>query len=144
MIMYLLAIKMAMFFAPQLQAESKIKPFLKGTTKSPYGFYLYLPDAYDREASLPLLISLSAEEQYGNGTTDLPKLLSQGTPKLIDEGSGFPMIVAAPQSQFFWNPAHIDAFISYIIANYKVDKKRVYLTGFGHGGTATWAYIGSF
>src|SRR5687767_5167178 len=60
------------------------------------GFYQYTPTEYivDTTTKYPLIIFLHGIGERGNGTTDLPKVLANGIPKLIQQGH--PM-------RFFWN-----------------------------------------
>src|SRR5689334_10432389 len=49
------------------------------------GFYKALPARYDSTTKkYPLLIFLHGAGEIGNGTTDLPKVLSNAVPKLIN------------------------------------------------------------
>lgn len=121
------------------------------STIRPYGTYLYLP--YDYQSSpigYPLLIFLHGAGERGNSETipsELDRVLSNGPPKLISNGTWnppYPMIVMSPQqSGGWWNVNSIDKMISWVSSNYPVDLTRIYITGLSLGGHGTWTYAGS-
>lgn len=116
------------------------------------GFYEYLPAGYSSgNGKYPLLVFLHGIGEEGNGSTDLPKLLDNGSPPdLISKGKfptsftvngqTFSFIVISPQFSAWPQDADVDAVINYAIANYRVDTTRVYLTGLSMGGSAVWSY----
>src|SRR3982751_5169806 len=72
------------------------------------GYWVALPTLYDSTSKYyPLLISLHGGGQIGNGTTDLPKILLEGVPKLVSQGKfpasftvkgqNFSFVIIAPQ-----------------------------------------------
>lgn len=103
-------------------------------------YLLYLPKDYDQKESWPLVIFLHGAGERGD---DLEKVKIHGPPKLIEAGQDFPAIVVSPQcAQGQWwttQMLELSALIDDIEANYKVDKRRVYLTGLSMGGYGTWA-----
>jgi dienelactone hydrolase len=125
-------------------------------TANTNAFYEYLPQGYSSTgtATYPLILFLHGMGELGDGSTaNLPKVLRNGPPKLINNGT-FPtsftvngqthrFIVISPQFVAWPQSAQIDAVINYAIANYKVDPKRVYITGLSMGGGATWDYAGN-
>lgn len=118
------------------------------------GYYEYLPQGYNTNPNerFPLIIFIPGIGELGNGTTDLSTVLRHGPANLINtgqwpnkfsvNGQDFRFIVITPQ--FTNNPwsGHINTMLNYIIANYKVDIDRVYMSGFSLGGGAVWAYAG--
>jgi len=110
------------------------------------GYYSGLPYTYnDNSKRYPLLIALHGGGQYGNGAMDLPLLLNDGIPQLLDEkkfppnfkvnGKNFSFIILAPQ--YSWYPAveEIKSFIDYAVKNFRVDTTRIYFTGLSAGGS---------
>ncbi|HTQ65128.1 MAG TPA: PKD domain-containing protein [Puia sp.] len=120
-----------------------------------HGFYEYLPQGYSTGTKqYPLLIFLHGIGESGNGSAaQLPYVLRNGPPKLINQGTfpvsftvngqTFSFIVISPQFSDWPQPADVDAVVTYAMTNYRVDPKRVYLTGLSMGGGATWEYPGS-
>ena len=49
--------------------------------------------------------------------------------------------VVHPQSQGMWKPAAIDKLIAFMLKNYEIDPKRVYIAGFSMGGAGTWYHV---
>ena len=79
---------------------------------------------------------------HGSGErgNDLDLVKKHGPPKLIEEGKQFPFIVVSPQAaRRGWDPDALNALIDGLLAKYRVDKNRVYLTGLSMGGSGTWA-----
>lgn len=124
--------------------------YLLGSTASHFGYYFYTPGNYDSTtASYPLLIFLHGAGEIGNSASnsaELGKVLRHGPPKLIEMGSwkpSYPMLVASPQSaEFSWNIEEIHVFIEYMMSLYRVDAKRIYLTGLSMGGFGAFDYVG--
>jgi hypothetical protein len=115
------------------------------------GFYEYLPAGYSTgSAKYPLLVFVNGIDELGNGGSDLPKVLDNGPPMLINQGK-FPtsftvngqtysFIVISPQFVAWPANGDVNDVINYALANYRVDTGRVYLTGLSMGGGVTWAY----
>lgn len=118
------------------------------------GYYEYLPEGYwnNPDETFPLIVFTPGLGELGNGTSDLWKVLSYGTPQQIAAGNfpnsfsvngqNFKFIVITPQ--FNANPwiGHFNTFLDYVVAHYKVDINRIYLSGFSMGGGTCWAYAG--
>ena len=123
-------------------------PRPKGTTASTLGYYEYLPPTYGLGAS-PLMVFLHGIAEGGDGTTQLPRVLNNGPPKLIAGGkwpSARPFVVLSPQhpdTTSCFTATEIRDFIAYALAHYTVDPKRVYLTGLSCGAIGAWNYLGT-
>ncbi len=100
-------------------------------------YLLYLPENYDQQESWPVLLFLHGSGERGN---DLEKVKIHGPAKLIEQGKEFPFIVVSPQCPegYWWEPIELVALLDEISCNYKVDNKRVYVTGLSMGGFGTW------
>lgn len=122
------------------------------TNASCKGFYRYLPADYATSAkSYPVIIWVHGAGQVGQGTTtDLPKVLEWGLPKIISEG-GFPssftvngtqhsFIVISPQFMGWPSGTNVNAMINYVSNNYRIDAERIYLMGISAGGGGVWDY----
>ncbi len=134
------------------------------------GLLEYLPDNYDHQDTTnlyPLIIYFHGREARGLGTSnDLCKILWDGItgtgsslPPLIEE-NGFPQytehegkkyqfVVISPQFKEYLYPTsfpsidEVDDVIDYLVAHYRVDPKRVYLTGMSTGANMVIEYAAS-
>lgn len=122
------------------------------SSASPYGHFIYTPGSYEENgAKYPLLIFLHGSGEKGNSKDDPSKLdlvLRNGPPRLIKRGEwdpAYPMIVASPQCHDGgWNSIKIHEFIEYLLTNYSINQRRIYITGLSMGGYGTFAYVGDF
>lgn len=119
-----------------------------GETSSPQGYWEYLPPAYARSSSHPLLVYLHGIGANGDGITQLDGVLINGPARLIDRDQWpeeRPFVVLTPQHPAPGCPdaAEVQAFISYAIEAYAVDPARVYLTGLSCGAIGAWDYLAS-
>lgn len=103
-----------------------------------HNFLLYLPEDYDQQESVPLMLFLHGAGERGN---QLDRVAIHGPPKLIKAGKKFPCMVVSPQCEKdrWWEPLELLALLDHLEANYKVDRSRVYVTGLSMGGYGTWA-----
>ncbi|MGN6435212.1 MAG: PKD domain-containing protein [Agriterribacter sp.] len=120
------------------------------------GYYESLPVDYKTNTTrkYPLLIFLHGTGEKGNGTTQLPLLLKNGPPKLINEGK-FPssFTVGGKQHSFIVISPQFSSTSDYVTAiysvinlcktKYRVDETKIYLTGLSLGGLLTWNLCGS-
>lgn len=115
------------------------------------GYFKALPAGYDGTTKkYPLLIFLHGMGELGNGTSDLPKVLNNAVPKLLKNkqfpanfavgGQNFSFIVISPQFKAWPKVEDIDAVRKHVVANFRVDESRVYVTGLSMGGGMTWEY----
>lgn len=112
------------------------------------GYYEYVPPSYaaSRE-SYPLLIFIHGIGELGNGTSDLPSILRNGVPRLIDKGQfpasftvggkSFSFIVASPQFKNIPSPVDVLSLVNYLKGKFRIDEKRIYVTGMSMGGGVT-------
>ena len=120
-----------------------------GETEAPYGFYIYLPGGYDQSTvEYPLLVFLHGDGEQGNSSEDpevIELVLIHGPPYLIHNGRWnptYPMIVASPQCHYDkWQADGIEEFIRYIAKNYRVNQRRIYMTGLSGGGDGIYRYL---
>ncbi len=125
---------------------------IHASTSSPYGYYIYTPSSYKNDGpEFPLLVFLHGSGERGNSKDDPSKLelvLRNGPPKMIERKTWnptYPMIVASPQChEAGWNSELIHEFIEFLITKYKVNIKRIYITGLSMGGYGTFGYVGAF
>ncbi|SMG27779.1 Dienelactone hydrolase family protein [Marivirga sericea] len=128
-----------------------------GSTAAAYGYYIYLPGGYeDANANYPIMIFLHGKSERGDGSSNpevLDRVLKNGPPKMIENQlwiTEHPMIVVSPQYHGSTGNANnwgagdennLKGFIEYLIDNYKINEKRIYLTGMSHGGNGVYDYI---
>ncbi|RKH68385.1 dienelactone hydrolase family protein [Corallococcus aberystwythensis] len=110
-----------------------------------YGYWEYLPLGYDDAPTeeFPLVVFLHGVGEAGNGNaTNLEKIMNRrAPPRLARDGRDFPFILVSPQRfNAFIQVAEIDAIIEFAKVHYRVDPKRIYLTGISAGAIQTWAY----
>ena len=110
-----------------------------GKTKGKYKYLLYLPEDYSRQTHrYPLLVYLHGGSQRGN---DLEKLKTYGLPHLVEQGRDFPFIIASPQcpeGKYWSTEDWFDALYQELAAAYRIDPRRVYVTGISMGGYGAW------
>lgn len=119
--------------------------FSKKITKTIDAQYLiYLPEDYDDNTDkLPLMFFLHGSGERG---TDLDLVKVHGPPKLIANGHQFPFIVVSPQcpADEWWDIDYLDAIFDEVTTSYRVDEKRIYLTGLSMGGFGTWDWAAEY
>jgi predicted peptidase len=102
-------------------------------------YLIYTPSDYSTKSKekYPLVFFLHGAGERGS---DVNMVRQNGIPKLVEEGQSFPFIVVAPQCPEgkWWDPEILYPLIQEILFKYKIDKKRIYLTGLSMGGFGTW------
>ncbi|HAK95851.1 MAG TPA: phospholipase [Planctomycetes bacterium] len=104
-----------------------------------FDYLLFLPEGYDADAGKkwPLILFLHGAGERGS---DLAKVKVHGPPKIVEKKKDFPFIVVSPQcpANEWWDPFKLTALLDGVMATYRVDPARVYLTGLSMGGFGTW------
>jgi predicted peptidase len=117
------------------------KPITKVVTCN---YLLFLPEGYyDSNQKWPLILFLHGAGERGN---DIELVKLHGPPKLVESDPAFPFIVVSPQCPEgeWWSVEVLDALLDDILTQFRVDKKRVYLTGLSMGGFGTWNYAAAY
>lgn len=129
-----------------IAGKGLLTPIPLKSTSSPYGYYEYLPQSYLESYDYsPMIIYLHGNEEKGNGSSDLSKILDNGIPKLIKGGNEYPFVILSPQSyNSFFNPETLNEFIDYATKVYRINISKIYITGIGNGGLSIWNYLASF
>ena len=108
-------------------------------------YLLYLPPDYEAQASWPLILFLHGRGERG---ADLALVQKYGLAKCIAAGDDFPFIIVSPQcpASSYWTEETdaLAALLDEVIATYKADPQRVYLTGLSMGGRGTWFLAGRY
>lgn len=106
--------------------------------RASHNYLVYLPNGYYRsQETWPLLLFLHDIDAVGQ---DVSLVKGAGLPRLIETGKNIPFIVLAPQSNGRgWNIGAVNDMLTYVIRYYRIDERRLYLTGVGMGGYAAWS-----
>ena len=133
-------------------AEEANSGFLNKTFTDPDGskakYVLYVPPDYKNDKPIPVILFLHGSGETG---TDGLKQAEVGmAPAIRKNPQHFPCIAIFPQSQKrSWQASGNDAkraisILEEVEKTYKVDKKRIYLTGLSMGGYGTWSLATAF
>lgn len=104
----------------------------------PYRMLLFLPAGYSASGpAQPLVVHLHGAGERG---TDLAIVRGQSLPRQIDKGLHPPAVVASPQCppDHIWDAPKVLAVIDYLQRQFNIDPRRISLTGYSMGGSATW------
>ena len=119
------------------QSELSIEKIIQKKVQGRY--LLYVPSDYHSNLNKkwPLIMFLHGAGEQGD---DLVLVKKHGIPKRIDKKRGFPFVVVSPQCPqgYWWSNDLLITLLDDIIADYRIDRDRVYLTGMSMGGYATW------
>lgn len=107
-------------------------------------YLLYLPRNYEaaRRRAWPLIIFLHGAGEIGESPNDLPALRRHGIPRIVEEREDFPFICVSPQcTRQYWTKFYMRALpqlLDDLSARYRIDQRRIYLTGISMGGYGAW------
>jgi predicted peptidase len=109
-------------------------------------YYLFVPHSYTGEKEYPLILFLhGAGERGDDGETPVKQGIGNAI-KFKDGEKKFPFFVIFPQcsKKGFWKAGGPDAdramaMLDTVMKEYKIDSKRLYLTGLSMGGAGTWS-----
>lgn len=129
-------------------APPQLKGFTINIGANAAGYFAGIPVHYsETNKRYPLLIYIHGLGHFGNGEAELPLLLSDGIPALLDtkkfpaninvKGQNFSFIVIAPQFRTYVSNNDIQAVIDFARTTYRIDSSRIYVSGFSLGGRAT-------
>lgn len=105
-------------------------------------YIIYVPADYKSSIPRPAIVFLNGRGECG---TDGFKQISTGLgPAITANVSAWPFIVIFPQKQDYdtlWEDedSMVMSILDKSIADYNIDKSRLYLTGLSQGGHGTWA-----
>jgi predicted peptidase len=115
-----------------------------GEEQADYQRLVHLPDGYDKDKKAwPLLLFLHGA---GGDGKNMDSLKNDGPLGYINQGHPLPFIVVSPlcSPHEGWNPARLAHLIDEISSTYRVDPKRIYLTGLSMGGDGAWNLAASY
>jgi predicted peptidase len=134
-------------FAPGSAADDAQRGFIDRVFKNDDGseskYVLFIPHDYKGDRPYPAILFLHGAGETG---TDGKKQATVGLgPAIRKQEKTFPFIAVFPQSkERTWRADSADgqralAILAEVEKQYKVDPKRVYLTGLSMGGYGTWS-----
>jgi predicted peptidase len=108
--------------------------------KTTFDYLLYLPPGYEKgDKSWPLVLFL-----HGKGDK-IERLKRAGLPRRVEQKKEAFVLVAPQQSgKKGWSAVALGALLDDVVANHKVDKDRIYVTGLSMGGFGTWSLAAAF
>ncbi len=110
-------------------------------------YLLFLPKSYNEntQQKWPLIMFFHGVEGVGD---NIEIIKGKGIPMIVERDPNFPFITLSPQTpspanaQWVWDePTFIEvmtALLDQVIADYRVNANRIYLTGLSLGGGTTW------
>lgn len=139
--------------ATMLQAGDAMDGFITKVYKGPDGeskYVVYVPKSYKGDKEFPLILFLHGSGEAG---TDGEKQVKVGLGPAIKKMESFPFIAVFPQSPEpgakGWLADRKGAkaamsILAEVEKTYKVDSKRIYLTGLSMGGYGTWSLAAAY
>lgn len=123
---------------PAKQTQHELNKKLTKLVRARY--LVFLPQDYQPKSSKrwPLMLFLHGAGERGS---DLQLVTKHGPPKLVKTQPDFPFILVSPQCPAgqTWDNDVLLALLEEVLAKYRVDASRVYLTGLSMGGYGTWS-----
>ncbi|HEV2724206.1 MAG TPA: PHB depolymerase family esterase [Thermoleophilaceae bacterium] len=108
-------------------------------------YLLYLPREYAAGGRRwPLLLYLHGADVLGSGRRALQRVRRQGIPKAVLRHPDFPFIAVSPQTASRWAPARLRSLLDHIQRRHRVDRRRIYATGFSLGGYGVWELASAY
>ena len=108
-------------------------------------YLLYVPQSYSQSpaSDWPLILFLHGSEQRG----DDPALLDDmALLAFAKEDGDFPFVAVIPQCprNTYWPPRIVKKVLDSVETMLRIDRDRIYLTGFSMGGFGTWQTAAAF
>jgi predicted peptidase len=101
-------------------------------------YLLFLPASYHQsKKKWPLILFLHGSGERGD---DLNLVKKHGLAKIVDQDPDFPFIVVSPQcpKDQWWSTESLATLLDSLERKYRIDKRRICVTGLSLGGYATW------
>jgi predicted peptidase len=97
------------------------------------------PAGYDQDTAKrwPLILFLHGSGERGD---QVKNLYHAGLPLWVEHHKDFPFVVVSPQCPVgdIFNVWEVNAVLDQALKDYRIDDRRVYLTGLSMGGYGTW------
>jgi hypothetical protein len=124
-------------------AQSTFKAVPIGSRGNKRGYWEFLPSAYQKNPAqtFPIVIFFCGVPESGDGSAaQLQKVLKAGPPNILSDSThplhnlfeqrGVIVISAqGPAEPDWWHSPHILPFLADVLRDYRIDRKRIYLTG---------------
>ncbi len=156
----LVAFTLTLWFPALMQAaDPTFTPVEINTVGNPRGYYEFLPSAYYENPSqdFPVVIFFHGLGETGDGmlgdtppyNEHLQEVLGNGPPMILNTPS-HPLhnlfeqndvIVLSPQYTTWWSQSAIRGFLDFVVSYYRIDPRRIYLTGLSAGSSGVHAFI---
>jgi predicted peptidase len=132
-----------------------VKKSFKNSDGSESPYVVYVPQKYDPAKPAPIMLFLHGAGE-SKGGTKMPVEQGIANGHIQKRAKDFPAIVVIPQAEEVkvayadrWLPKNPDgkraiAMLETTMKEYKVDEKRVYLTGLSMGGYGAWAMAAEY
>lgn len=128
-----------------VDAQSQTKEKATIVRKTTLNYLLWLPADYkkNKNTTYPLLIFLHGSGERGD-SIDLVK--KHGPPSIVETRPDFPFITVSPQCPegTWWVTEDLQVMLEQILAKYRIDNERIYLTGLSMGGFGTWTWAARY
>ena len=109
--------------------------------KTAYNFLVDSEHYHEGEKN-PLIIFLHGRSLSGR---DLNRVKRYGVLYAKNRGTDIPAsLIIAPQTNNGWDPDKVKELLDYVLANYAIDKDRVYVCGMSMGGYGTLDFVGKY
>lgn len=102
-------------------------------------YLISIPETYDNDdTNYPLLIFLHGGDR--SNTKHHPKKYA------TEQGIDIPMIIAAPHCSrgCSWSRVDFEALVNEISENFRIDKTKIFITGYSMGGYGTWSALTNY
>lgn len=105
--------------------------------RRPWRYLLYLPAGYESgDEDWPLIFYLHGRSLRGDNLSEVKRY---GLPARLERRRDVPFVVVSPQlPSGSWPTKPVLALLDEVMAKYRVDSDRVYLTGVSLGGGGAW------
>jgi predicted peptidase len=104
-----------------------------------YGTLVQKPPGYDHDTAKrwPLILYLHGSGERGHHIKDLYR---NGLPAYVEHHKDFPFVVVSPQCPVdeLFNVWEVKALLDQALKDYRIDDRRIYLTGLSMGGYGAW------
>ncbi len=141
-----LALMSSVLFADARADENSKTGFLTRVHKDAGGkeakYVLFVPHDYKGDKEYPIILFLHGAGERAGGKKQ-PVEVGIG-PAIEKREKSFPFLVVIPQAEKTWQAKSADAeralaMLAEVQKDYKVDAKRIYLSGLSMGGFGTWS-----